>query len=401
MTQHDVLIVGGGLTGPLAAIALADAGLCVAVIDALPATTRKADGFDGRAYALAHASVAMLRVLGVWDALEAEAQPILDIKVSDGRAGEGASPFFAHFDHAELEEGPMGQMIEDRHLRPALLDRMDALGVSHIAGTTVTGWSAGQVETQGGTLTAPLVLAADGRRSALAEMAGIRRQGWDYNQTSLVCAIAHEKPHTGTAHQFFTPAGPLAILPLTGNRSSIVWTEARVRAEAIQTGPDAAYLTALRPVFGDFLGEISLAGDRFAYPLSLSLATSLTAPRLALIGDAGHGIHPLAGQGFNLGVKDVAALAEVVVTARRRGEDIGAADVLERFQSWRRFDIAMMAAATDGINRLFSNDNPLLRAARDFGLGALSAMPGLRRGFMRQAAGLSGERPRLLRGQPI
>ena len=400
-TKPDALIVGGGLNGPMTAIALASGGLSVAVIDALPEVTRKSPDFDGRAYALAHASVSMLRVLGVWDALSDQAQPILDIKVSDGRAGEGASPFFAHFDHTELEEGPMGYMVEDRHLRPALLERMEALGVAHLADTTVTGWAAGRIGTSAGPMEAPLIIAADGRRSPLAAMAGIRRQGWDYEQTSLVCAIAHEKPHNGTAHQFFTPAGPLAILPLTGNRSSIVWTEKRPRAEAIQAGDDAAYLAALRPVFGDFLGELSLAGARFAYPLNLSLATSLTGPRLALVGDAGHGIHPLAGQGFNLGVKDAAALAQVLIEARRRGEDIGASNVLERYQSWRHFDTMLMAAATDGINRLFSNDNPILRGVRDLGLGAVGALPGLRRGFMRQAAGLSGERPRLLQGRPV
>ena len=406
MSNRDVIIVGGGLVGPLCAVALAQAGLRVTVVDALAKTSRTSRRFDGRSYALAHASVSMFEVLGLWDAMADEAQPILDIKVSDGRPGEGASPFFVHFDHAEIEEGPMGHMVEDRVLRGALLARMEDLGVEQVSGAQVTGWEPGRVTTDARkkdhrALGAPLVVACDGRQSPLAAMAGIRRRGWEYGQTSLVCALEHDLPHQGCAHQFFTPAGPLAILPLTGNRSSIVWTETRERAAQLQGGTEADYLAALRPVFGDFLGGISLLGERYAYPLGLSLAERLTGPRLALAGDSGHGIHPLAGQGFNLGVKDVAALAEVVVDARRRGEDIGASDVLDRYQQWRRFDTALMAAATDGINRLFSNDNPLLRTARDLGLGAVTRIPALRRGFMRHAAGLTGDRPKLLQGQAI
>ena len=327
MAQYDVLIVGGGLVGPLAAIALSEAGLSVAVIDRLPLDTRSAAEFDGRAYALSHASFSMLNVLGLWAGLKNNAQAILDIKVSDGRAMDGASPNYAHFDHTELEEGPMGYLVEDRHLRRALLTRLNDLAIEQFNTASVTAWDEGRIDTNDGTLTASLILAADGRNSSIANFAGIKRRGWGYQQTSLVCAINHEKPHMGCAHQFFTPTGPLAILPLTGNRSSIVWTESRSRAEVIQNGKDAGYLEALRPVFGDFLGEISLKGQRFAYPLGLSLAERLIGPRLALIGDAGHGIHPLAGQGFNLGVKDAAALAEVVISARRRGEDIGTADV--------------------------------------------------------------------------
>lgn len=406
MHDADVIICGGGLVGPLTAIAFAQSGLSVVVVDALPKSTRKASTFDGRAYALANASVQMLRILGLWDAIESESQPILDIKVSDGRPGEGASPLFLHFDHAEIEEGPLGYMIEDRVLRPALLDGMEALGVGHYSGLTVTEWEPGQVGTDAQhddqrALRAPLVVACDGRQSPLAAMAGIGRSGWDYKQASLVCAVDHQLAHQGCAHQFFTPSGPLAILPLIGNRSSIVWTENAARARELQEGDETDYLSALRPVFGDFLGEISLSGQRFSYPLGLSLAHRLTAPRLALAGDSGHGIHPLAGQGFNLGMRDVAALAEVVIQARRRGEDIGAPDVLDRYQRWRGFDTALMAATTDGINRLFSNDNAVLRTIRDFGLDAVSRIPTLRRTLMLQAAGLSGNRPLLLQGRPI
>jgi 2-octaprenyl-6-methoxyphenol hydroxylase len=217
----------------------------------------------------------------------------------------------------------------------------------------------------------------------------------------LVTAVEHEMPHNGTAHQFFMPEGPLAILPLRGNRSSIVWSEREDRAAAIQSLSDADYLAALRPRFGRFLGEIKLAGDRFTYPLSLTLANRFVAPRVALVGDAAHGVHPIAGQGLNLGLRDVAALAEVLSDAARRGEDIAAIDVLERYERWRRFDTTVMALGMDSVNRLFSNDNPLLRLGRDIGMGAVSSLPGLRRRFMRQAAGLEGDLPRLLRGLPV
>jgi 2-octaprenyl-6-methoxyphenol hydroxylase len=251
-------------------------------------------------------------------------------------------------------------------------------------------------------LSARLVIGCDGRGSGVAARVGIRRAGWEYGQTALVTAVSHERAHGGVAQQFFMPGGPLAILPLPGGHlSSIVWSEADAAAEEIQALPDQEYLAALRPRFGDFLGEIQLAGVRFTYPLSLSLAERFVADRVALVGDAAHGVHPLAGQGLNLGLRDVAALAEVLILARRRGEDIGAADVLERYQRWRRFDVTAMALGMDGVNRLFSNDNPVLRGVRDLGLGIVNAMPGLRRGFIRQAAGLTGDVPRLLQGLAI
>ena len=399
--EFDVAIAGGGLVGTLTGVALAEHGLSVVILDRRAGMTQ-ADDFDGRAYALSAASIAMFRALGLWDLMAERAEPILDIKVSDGRPGEGAAPFFLHFDHREMDEGPFGHMLEDRFLRRAFLDRIGELdGLAFRDEANITGWSEGRLETTRGPVTARLVIAADGRQSPVATAAGIRRTGWDYNQTSLVCAVGHDLPHEGVAHQFFAPDGPLAILPLPGNRSSIVWTKGRAEAERLQSGPEESYLAALRPVFGDFLGDIRLEGARYAYPLGLSLAETFVAPRLALVGDAAHGIHPLAGQGFNLGVRDAASLAEVLVDATRRGEDIGAPDVLLRYQQWRRFDTNLMAAFTDGINRLFSNDNPLLRAARDLGMGAVQRMPALRRAFMREAAGLTGHRPRLLTGRAL
>lgn len=302
----------------------------------------------------------------------------------------------------------MGFMLEDRHLYRAFLTAMqDTPGLTLRSGETVVAQESGA---QGVTVTlasgqilrARLLIGCDGRGSGTAARAGIRRVGWGYGQTALVTAIRHEAPHNGIAHQFFMPAGPLAILPLPGgHHSSIVWSEAETAAAAIQALGDADYLEVLRPRFGDFLGEIALAGARFTYPLSLSLAQSFVAPRLALVGDAAHGVHPIAGQGLNLGLRDVAALAEVLVDAHRRGEDIGAADVLERYQRWRRFDSTTLALGMDSVNRLFSNNNPALRLMRDLGMGAVNALPGLRRGFMRQAAGLSGDLPRLLAGQSL
>jgi 2-octaprenyl-6-methoxyphenol hydroxylase len=243
-----------------------------------------------------------------------------------------------------------------------------------------------------------VVVGCDGRQSGTATRAGIRRTGWDYGQTAVVCAVRHEKPHGGIAHQFFMPGGPLAILPLTDNRSSIVWSERRARAEALMAMADDAFLEALRPAFGSFLGEIALAGERWAYPLGLTLANAMVADRVALVGDAAHGVHPIAGQGLNAGLRDVAALAEVMGAARQRGEDAGSAVALARYEEWRRFDTASLALATDTFNRLFSNDNPLLRLARDLGMGAVNRMPPLRRAFIREAAGLSGDLPRLMRG---
>ena len=396
----DVLIVGGGLNGPALALALVRAGLTVCVVDARVPSDRAEVGFDGRAYALALASQKLLAAVGVWPLV---AQPILKVVASDGRAGEGASVFALRFDAAEIEDGPMGYMVEDRHLYAGLLAAMRADGVTLLSGETVVDQGVGWVKLASGRqLTGRVLVGCDGRGSGVATRVGIRRQGWGYGQTALVTAVEHERPHGGVAHQLFMPGGPLAILPLSGGlHSSIVWSERDGVASQIAALDDAGFLAALRPQFGDFLGEVKLAGVRFSYPLSLSLAEAYVAPRLALVGDAAHGVHPLAGQGLNLGLRDVAALAQVLVEAQRRGEDIGALDVLERYQSWRRFEVTAMALGIDAINRLFSNDNPVLRGVRDLGLGLVNAWPGARRGFMRQAAGVRGVQPRLLAGQAL
>ncbi|CUH78315.1 UbiH/UbiF/VisC/COQ6 family ubiquinone biosynthesis hydroxylase [Tropicibacter naphthalenivorans] len=401
--EHDLIIVGGGLNGPALALAAAQSGLSSVVIDALPIAARQASDFDGRSYALALSSQRMLVGLGLWDALADDAQPMRQIKVSDGRVGDAEVFLGLHFDSAEIEEGPMGYMLEDRYLRRALISAMEASPLitqrpeTRVIAQNTTLERAQVTLDSGETLTGRLLIGADGRRSGTAERAGIQRTGWGYGQTALVCAIAHEKPHNGTAHQLFLPPGPLAILPLTGNRSSIVWSEKETRAEAINALPDADYLDILRPRFGDFLGEISLAGQRFTYPLNLTLANSFIGTRLALVGDAAHGMHPIAGQGLNAGLRDVAALAHVIAHATRRGEDFASPQALARYQSWRRFDTASLAASTDLFNRLFSNDNPLLRGIRDLGMAAINAAPSLRRSFIREAAGLTGDLPDLMR----
>ena len=401
--DSDILIAGGGLNGPALALALAQAGFDVTVVDARPAPERAGSNFDGRGYALALASKRLLAAIGVWDKVADQSEPMRDIKVSDGRAGEGPAPFFLHFDHTEIEEGPMGFMLEDRFLYRAFLEAMEAEPrITLISGTSVTDQA---VDTSGVTATfsdgrthrARLLVGCDGRQTGVGKRAGIKRTGWGYGQTALVCAIKHELPHNGVAHQFFMPPGPLAILPLPGNMCSIVWSETAENAAAIHALSDEDYMAVLRPRFGDFLGEIELTGNRFTYPLSLSVANEFIAERVALVGDAAHGMHPIAGQGLNAGLRDVAALAQILTEAQQRGEDFASELVLARYQEWRRFDTATLVAATDLTNKLFSNDNPLLRAARDVGMGLVGAMPGLRRTFMREAAGLNGELPKLMR----
>ncbi len=401
--DSDILIAGGGLNGPALALALAQAGFDVTVVDARPAPERAGSNFDGRGYALALASKRLLAAIGVWDKVAEQSEPMRDIKVSDGRAGEGPAPFFLHFDHTEIEEGPMGFMLEDRFLYRAFLEAMEAEPrITLISGTSVTDQA---VDTSGVTATfsdgrthrARLLVGCDGRQTGVGKRAGIKRTGWGYGQTALVCAIKHELPHNGIAHQFFMPPGPLAILPLPGNMCSIVWSETDENAAAIHALSDEDYMAVLRPRFGDFLGEIELTGNRFTYPLSLSVANEFIAERVALVGDAAHGMHPIAGQGLNAGLRDVAALAQILTEAQQRGEDFSSELVLARYQEWRRFDTATLVAATDLTNKLFSNDNPLLRAARDVGMGLVGAMPGLRRTFMREAAGLNGELPKLMR----
>ena len=398
----DIAIVGGGLNGPILALALAQAGISTTVIDALTTKVRKNPSFDGRSYAVALTSQRLLNNIGLWADIKDNAQPMLEIKVSDGRAGEGPSPFFMHFDHAEIEDGPMGYMVQDRYLRRTLLGAITSNpNITHLSDQTVVSQDAANggitvTLASGKAITARALIGCDGRGSGTAQRAGIKRIGWGYGQTALVCAIEHEKPHGGIAHQFFMPAGPLAILPLTGNRSSIVWSETEANATAFNALSDEEYLTMLRPRIGDFLGEISLAGARYSYPLALSMTDRLVADRVALVGDAAHGLHPIAGQGLNAGMRDIAALFQIISEAQKRGEDYGNLAVLKRYEEWRRFDNTALALTTDTFNKLFSNDNPLLRLGRDLGMGLINAVPSLRRVIIREAAGLSGDLPDLM-----
>ena len=393
-----VIIVGGGLPGT--ALALAQGGIQSTLIE--PDAAPRA---DGRAYALSAATVSLLRALGLWERLEPDAHPILTVTASDGAPGRRPSPFALVMDASELGEGPIGHMVEDRHLRPALWEALSYEDrIDRIEGRA----AAQEIEPRarltledGREIEGALIVAADGRLSGTAARAGITRREMPYGQTSLTCTIRHERPHRGAARQLFLPAGPLAQLPLTGNRSSIVWTVTHEEADHIAALDDAGYLDALRARLGDYLGGFMLDGPRHAWPLVLSVAEAITAPRIALIGDAARAVHPIAGQGLNGAMKDVASLAEVLVEAARRGEDIGGPLPLARYARWRRFDGAALVAATDGFARLFSNDMPALRLARDVGMGLFGAVPALRRLAMREAAGLTGDRPRLLRGEPL
>lgn len=409
MTQEfHALIVGGGLNGPATALALAQAGLRAAIVDAAEPETRMSPDFDGRAYNLGLASRRFLQVAGVWEEIAPHAQPVSRVLIEDARPGERVVGALAHFDHAELDEGPVAQIVEDRVLRPALLRAALAhpnltLHAPATAIATRRGDAAAELDlSTGETLRAPLLIACDGRDSPQARAAGIRRVGWGYDQTGLVCAVEHERDHGGEARQRFLPGGPFAVLPLPGGRrSSLVWTERTPEARRIHALPDAEYRAEIERRMGGALGAVTLAGRRWMYPLKLSVADSWIAPRLALVGDAAHAVHPIAGQGLNLGLRDAAALAEVLAEAVRRGEDPGSPLVLARYQSWRRFDGVSLAFGMDAVNRLFSTDDPALRLLRDAGVRLATSLLPARRAFMREAAGLSGDLPRMLRGEAI
>src|SRR5262245_60316361 len=407
----DVVIGGAGFAGLALAIALRQAlarSFSVTVADPAFAGTAK----DGRASAIVAAARRLFETIGVWQ--DVEAQPILDMVVTDSRLADAVRPVFLSFD-GDVEPGePFAHMVENGPLLAALAAKAKDEGVT-LAPVAVTDLEfatdratnrANVRLSNGDALAARLVVAADGARSAIRERAGIASHGWSYGQSAIVTTVAHERDHHGRAEEHFLPAGPFAILPLTrdaavGHRSSIVWTEEAQAAARIVALPDEEFHTELERRFGLHLGEVAAAGPRRVLPLGLSVARAFVAARLALIGDAAHVIHPIAGQGLNMGLKDVAALAEVIVDAVRLGLDPGSLAVLERYQRWRRFDTMAMGIATDGLNRLFSNQSDVLRLVRDVGLGLVDRLPALKHLFIHEAAGLVGEVPKLLRGEAL
>jgi 2-octaprenyl-6-methoxyphenol hydroxylase len=381
IVRCDIAVVGAGMVGLTLAAALGGEGLTVALIDAHRFDALKSRARDGRTSAIAAGSRAVMERAGAWDAIARDAQPILEIRVSDSDA-----PLFLHYDHALLGEGPLGWIAENADIRDALIARVCALD-------TVIALDGRKLESlaqlaDGTRVTAALAVAADGQSSPLRREAGIDAVSWRYDQASIVCTVAHERPHRGIAHEKFLPAGPFAILPMTGNRSSIVWTERATLAPEIVNLPRREFTRVLAQRFGDFLGALDVEGEVFVYPLVLSHARRYTAQRLALIGDAAHTIHPIAGQGFNLGLRDIAALCEALIDAGSVGLDFGARTTLEAYERARRFDNTLMIALTDGLNRLFSNAVEPIKLARDAGLAAANRATPLKRAFMRHAMGL-------------
>ena len=390
------------MVGLTMAAALGSAGLDVVVVAREGRAIVTNQSFDGRTSAIAHGSKRVLDVLGLWPRLAPSAEPILDIRVSDD-----ASLLCLHFDHRELSEAPLGYIVENRNIRralhahlaglanvcvlaPAAVTELDRSG-SHIVATLEDGKQ----------LLAALAIAADGRESPTRRAVGIATTEWTYPQTSIVCAVAHERPHRGVAHERFLPAGPLAMLPMTGRCSSVVWTERDDLAPAIMALDEAAFAGELERRFGSSLGRLQPVGGRWSHKLALLHADRYVDRRLALVGDAAHAIHPIAGQGLNLGLRDIAALAETVVDAVRLGLDPGDMNALVRYERWRRSDNVSLIAITDGLNRLFSTAFPPIRLARDLGLGLVSRTPPLRRLLMRHAMGIVGDLPRLVRGQAL
>lgn len=403
--QKGIVIGGGAFAGLALALALRQGlGPDVPVVVADPALATRPSR-DPRASAIVAACRRMFGAIGVWDAVAAESQPILDMVVTDSKVDDATRPTFLTF-AGEVEPGePFAHMVENRRLIDELVLRTEAAGID-LRATAVASFDTrpdGVSVTlgDGSVIGAALLVAADGARSKLRERAGIVTHGWDYDQSGIVVTVGHERDHEGRAEEHFLPAGPFAILPLRGNRSSLVWTEKRRDAERIVALPDDEFHTELERRFGLHLGEVKALDKPRAFPLGYFVARSFIGERLALIGDAAHVIHPIAGQGLNMGLKDVAALAETIVDAARLGMDFGQADVLERYQRWRRFDTMSMGLATNVLNFMFSNDLPFMRSIRDIGLGIVDRLPPLKGAFIKQAAGLSGEVPRLLKGEAI
>jgi len=406
MERADVIILGGGLVGLTLAIALDRHGIASIVIDPADPAATLASGFDGRASAVSITSWRMLEAIGVGARLEGQGCPIRSIRVSEGLAPDGLS-----FE-PEPDEGPLGIMFENRRLRSAL--RESALAaplVSLLMPARPVRTERGQkgvevVLADGRTVSGALLVGAEGRHSPTRDAAGIRPARWSYDHRAMIATVTHARPHGNIAYEIFYPAGPFAILPLLpdedgSHRSAIVWTVRSAEAPATLGLSERAYAAEVEKRMGGFLGEVKLCSPRSSYPLGFHHAARITAERLALVGDAAHGIHPIAGQGLNLGFRDVAALVEVLVEGARLGLDPGDAQLLARYERWRSLDTLMVAAATDGLTRLFGIPGGLASRVRRIGLGAVARVPALKRRFMDEARGQSGELPRLLRGVAV
>ncbi len=411
--RYDVVIAGAGLVGATLAVALGSVGLKVAVVDRMTAEAMADLRFDGRTSAIAYGSQRAMVQLGLWSAVERDACPIETIRVSDG-----PSPLFLQFDPRDLQSRrddtaePFGYIVENRFLRSSMHRRLQAMAnvarfmPDSIAGTISNAGAVTVTLAGGAAITASLLVVAEGRQSSLREKLGIGLRRFDYKQTAIVCSVRHEHPHRNQAQERFLPAGPFAMLPMTDDeeghhRSSIVWTEKAGVAPLMLKLAAEDFGREIERRFGDYLGAVLPVGGRWSFPLTLQLAERYTAPRAVLVGDAAHGIHPIAGQGLNLGLRDAAALAETLVDAARLGLDIGAADILSSYARWRRFDIITMASVTDGLNRLFATEAPPVRLLRDAGLGLVNRATPLKRVFMRHAMGALGDLPRLIRGQAL
>ena len=400
--DSDIIIVGGGLNGSLMAIAAAKYGFSSIVLDSKENDTSRRNLFDGRSYALALSSVRLLKNIDVFEGIRDVSQPILDIKILDGKLVLGPSQFSLHFDNNEIHDGPMGQMVEDRFIRNALFTKIfenDQIDYKFASDVMEHRQKKGHISvtlSNGKKLNTRLVVGADGKNSELARRAGIRKSGWKYNQTALVCAIEHEIEHKGLAWQYFLPNGPLAVLPMKGKRSSVVWTEQNMHAKTVNSFDKIKYAKILEARLGNFMGKFKIIGDRHSYPLELKIADRFVDERLALVGDAAHSIHPIAGQGLNAGFKDIAVLAQVIEDAFLRGEDFGSLGVLKRYEEWRRFDSVQLAYSTDLFNKLFSNENEALRLVRNIGIKILDSIPSAKQKIIKEAAGVTGELPRLM-----
>lgn len=400
--RHDLIVVGGGLTGLALADAVGGAGYRVLVIERAPLAQLVSAPYDGRVTAVARGARSFLTEIGAWAAMAPAAEPIRDIIVR-----ESFSPIQVHYDHRAVGSEPLGHIVENRAIRTALLERARALPtVTLAAPVEVTGLDLRPTRAEvrladGRVALAPLVALCEGRQSSTREQAGIAARQWSYGQTGIVCTLRHARPHGGLAVERFFPDGPFARLPMTGDRCSIVWALDDGLARTVLALDDQGFLGEVAERFGDDLGELALEGPRWSYPLSLVMAERYTADRLALVGDAARGIHPIAGQGWNLALRDVAALAEIVVDRLRLGLDPGDALALERYAGWRRFDSMALVAVTDGLNRLFGNDLLPVRLAREAGLALVDRVPPIKRLFMQHAMGLVGDLPRAMRGLPL